>query len=243
MELPLSLTKIDKECFIDPDFNPFISPPPYLLSEGLVVIQNYLHIKQVRRMLFEELIQDEDFVIDKNAISPIAFEVLQDGTGFLTPIDLAEFDQAVNEYVNAEYYRCPATGEELVASITKLREFREMELYLNIVNTTVDTIAKLVASDDYRYSSAAITTEKRPWGRRSEDVNVWVVSLLALLRDVSANPLQPEGRRSIFSIIHENLPPIAFPFTVGIYCIYNNTFIDYLYIHIPYYYVYIYHIL
>ena len=199
-ELPWSLCKVDPECFIDCDFNPLISPPPYLLAEGLQVLQNYLRIKQVRMVLFEDLIKDEDFVIGANSLTPIAFEVLRDGTGFLTPEDLAEFDQAVNEYMNGEYYRCPATGEELVESVTKLRDKREFDLYYLIVQTFIDTVAKLVKADDPRFTSAAITVEQRPWGRRGELVNCWVVSLLSLLRDAPPNKFQPEGRPSLFSL-------------------------------------------
>jgi len=199
-ELPWSLSKVDAECFIDCDFNPLISPPPNLLAEGLQVLQNYLRIKQVRKILFEELIKDEDFVIGANSLTPIAYEVLRDGTGFLIPEDLAEFDQAVNEYMNGEYYRCPATGEELVQSVTKLRETREFDLYYLIVRTFINTIAQLVKANDPRFTSAAITAEQRPWGRRGELVNCWVVSLLSLLRDVPPNTLQPDGRPSLFSL-------------------------------------------
>ena len=148
---------------------------------GLVVLQNYLHIRHVRKQLFQDLIADEDFVINPGAMAPQAFEVLQDGTGFLTPDDLAEFDQAVDEYVNGEYYCCPATAEEIVVSVTKLRETRETEIYLNVLNTVLITIEKLVDAKDPRFPPACITTEKRPWGRRSEMVNVWVVSLLAIV--------------------------------------------------------------
>lgn len=216
MELPWSLTRLDVEALLEADFNPYISPPPYLLSEGLRVVQNYLHIRHVRRTLFEELIVDEDFVIEASSMAPQAFEVLQDGTGFLTPDDLAEFDQAVDEYLNGEFYTCPATAEEIVASVTKLREFRETEIYLNVLNTTLSTIEKLVASKDPRFPPSCITTEKRPWGRRSENVNVWVVSLVALLRDCSPNPFQKNGRPSLFRLIEQALPPLAFPFTVDL---------------------------
>jgi hypothetical protein len=216
MELPWSLTRIDVEALLEADFNPYVSPPPYLLSEGLRVVQNYLHIRHVRRTLFEELIADEDFTIEPTSMAPQAFEVLQDGTGFLTPDDLAEFDQAVDEYLNGEYFTCPSTAEEIVASVTTLREDREVEIYLNVLNATLTTLEKLVAAKDPRFPPSCITTEKRPWGRRSELVNVWVVSLVALLRDCAPNPFQKNGRPSLFALIEKNLPPLAFPFTVDL---------------------------
>ncbi|KAJ1423724.1 hypothetical protein B484DRAFT_398556 [Ochromonadaceae sp. CCMP2298] len=216
MELPWSISKIDREAYVDADFNPLISPPPYLLSEGLGVLQNYLYIRKVRRELFQELIEDEDFVLSEASMSPVAFEVLQDGTGFLSPDDLGEFDQAVDEYLNAEYYRCPATAEEIVQSLTSLRESRETEIYLTILYTFLKTIKKIEDSDDVRFGSACLFMEERPWGRRSENVQVYVISLLALLRDAAPNPFQPEGRPSLFSMVGAALPPLAFPFTVDL---------------------------
>lgn len=216
MELPWSLTRIDVEALLEADFNPYISPPPYLMSEGLRVVQNYLHIRHVRKALFEELIVDEDFVIASTSMVPQAFEVLQDGTGFLTPDDLAEFDQAVDEYLNGEYYTCPSTAEEIVASVTKLRETRETEIYLDVLNTVLKTVEKLVETKDPRFPSSCITVEERPWGRRSEMVKVWAISLLSLLRDCPPNVFHKEGRPSIFSLIQAALPPLAFPFTVDL---------------------------
>lgn len=216
MELPWSLTRINPEALLEADFNPYISPPPYLLSEGLRVVQNYLHIRRVRKALFEELILDEDFVVTATSMVPQAFEVLQDGTGFLTPDDLAEFDQAVDEYLNGEYYSCPSTAEEIVASVTKLRETREREIYLDVLNTVLNTLKKIVDSKDPRFPSSCITVEERPWGRRNEMVKVWAVSLLSLLRDCPPNSFHKEGRPSIFSMIEAALPPIAFPFTVDL---------------------------
>jgi hypothetical protein len=115
---------------LEADYNPLISPPPRLLSEGLVTLQHYLSIREKRREQLIELLEDEDFEVGLESFAPIAAEVLEDGTGFLTPEDLADFDVAVQEFVNADYYRCPATAEELVASVSKLREDRETTFIL-----------------------------------------------------------------------------------------------------------------
>ena len=50
LELPSSLYKIDVKCLLEADYNPLISPPAYLLSEGLDVIQNYLKIRVSRKV-------------------------------------------------------------------------------------------------------------------------------------------------------------------------------------------------
>ena len=60
--------------------------------------------------------------------------MLEDGTGFLTPTDLASFDRAIHEFLNGEYFRCPSSSKEVVDRIVKLRDNRENEMYLGILN-------------------------------------------------------------------------------------------------------------
>lgn len=161
LELPLSLSLVDVESTIQADFNPLRSPPPYLLTEGFKVVQNYLYIRRVRLKELEELLTDEDFVFDTSAVGPTSCEVFEDGTGFLTPDDLSEFDQAVDEYLNGEYYKCPSTGVEIVNAIVELRDFRETELYLTICNTFISVIQTCFVDSLKRWSKAVIFTQER----------------------------------------------------------------------------------
>jgi hypothetical protein len=216
MDLPNSLGSVKERCVLEADYNPFVSPPPYLLSEGFKVVQHYLQIRHMRRQLLYQLIVDEDFELSMNSFSPIACEVLEDGTGFLTPEDLAAFDQAVHEYCNGEYYKCPATAEEIVGRLVSLREERETELYLVILRTFLKVIKGLVDSNDPLFKNSTIFSSQRSWGKEGEACNVWVISLAALLRDQPPNTMYPEGRPSIFNLIAAELPPISFPFTIDL---------------------------
>ncbi len=45
---------------------------------------------------------DADFIFDPDHAKPAACEILEDGTGFLTPDDIEEFDHAVDEYCNGK---------------------------------------------------------------------------------------------------------------------------------------------
>lgn len=216
MELPNSLGGVKERCVLEADYNPFVSPPPYLLSEGFKVVQHYLQIRHMRRQLLYQLIVDEDFELSLNSFSPIACEVLEDGTGFLTPEDLAAFDQAVHEYCNGEYYKCPATAEEIVGKLVGLREERETELYLVILRTFLKVVKRLVDTEDPLFKNSTIFSDQRPWGKDGELCNVWVISLASLLRDLPPNKIYSDGRPSIFNLIAAELPPISFPFTVDL---------------------------
>lgn len=215
MEFPNSLRFLNPQGILDGDYNPLVSPPTHLLAEGLATVQNYQVIRHNRRLVFEELLTDEDFEIANDSLSPVATGVLEEGTGFLRPNDLVEFDQACHEFLNAEFYQCPATAEEIVDAVVKLRDFRETEIYLIVLDTFLKVVKKLFKKDK-RFSTAAIFESQRPWGRKKENCNVWVISLLSLLRDTPKNPYQKKGRPSIFKLVKKSLPPIPFPFTVDL---------------------------
>ncbi len=212
LQLPESLASLDHETLVEADFNPLRSPPQYLLSEGLVVVQHYLFIRKVRMNELLEMLEAEDFSISREHVTPTACEVIEDGAGFLSPTDLAEFDKAVDEYCNNEYFKCPASAKEIVSAVTKLREYRETDLYLTILKTALSVIAGLIKARDKRWGEAVLMTQERPWGRKGENVKVWVIKLEALLRDKSKNKVLRADRQALISLISDALPEMPFHF-------------------------------
>ena len=215
LQLPPSLALIHEEAFIEPDFNPYISPPQYILAEGLHTIQLYLKIRELRLVELEELLDEEDFEFDSDSAFPTSSEVLLDGTGYLTPIDLGEFDRAVHEYLNAEYFKCPSSGLELVMRLSKLREFRETEIYMTILTVLNDVIADLKKDKKMKklFSDSVIIEGERPWGINGTMMNVNIVALNCLLKNTPENKIHRKGRESVFSMVSKRLPPMPFPFT------------------------------
>ena len=218
LELPTSLCKIDPEALLEGDFNPLISPPPFLLAEGLRTVQTYLYVRSRRLQELTELLSDEDFDFNPDSTAPTAIDVLEDGTGYLQPVDLQEFDAAAHEYINGEYYKCPASGLEIVQRVTRLREFRETEIYLIILGTMNSVLADIWKSKKQRklYSDAVLLREQRPWGLDGEMMNVWVLALGCLLKDTPKNKMVKKDRPSVYSLIAAALPPMPFPFSVDL---------------------------
>ena len=134
----------------------------------------------------------------------------------MTPLDCAGFDVAIQEYLNADYYNCTATGSEVVSRIAALRETRETELYLIIIKTFYKVIERITKEKDKSYGTAVLTKVFRPWGRNTESVECWALSLHCLLRDNPPNIYHPKGRPSVFSLIAKEMPLMAFPFTVDL---------------------------
>ena len=57
-----------------------------------------MRVRSARFREIHKLLNDADFVFE-----PENAKVLEDGTGFLTPDDIEEFDVAVDEYCNGIY--------------------------------------------------------------------------------------------------------------------------------------------
>lgn len=176
------------------------------------VIIAYMRIRYGRLEELEKKLNEEDFVINMDNVQPLATETLEEGTGFLTPQDLDEFDDAINEYVHGELYLCPASGTEIVKAVVDLRDFRETELYLHCLTSFYKTLDSASKSEDF--GRAVLRETRRPWGRNGELVNCWVVSMHALLRDTPPNKYyQPNGRPAMIHSISDNMPKTSFPFS------------------------------
>lgn len=214
LELPISIMLVAADIHLEADFNPLRSPPGHLMSEPLKVTQGYMRVRAARLAELAKYLEDEEFVFLTDRATPVACDCLDDGTGYLTPKDIEEFDEAVDSYINGEMYKCVASGQEIVGVLTKLRDYRETELYLNVLNALLGVLQEF--SFDDRFGRAVLTTARRPWGRDSEQVNVWVVSLHALLRDTPRNRFQPEGRPSILSVMDKRVSDTTFPFTIDL---------------------------
>ena len=213
LELPASIFQINPNALFEADYNPLISPPAYILSEGLGVLQNYLHVRLERIHELEDLLDEEGFGFVKENATPISNEVLDEGTGYLTPQDLIEFDAAVDEYLNGNYFRCPSSGYEITDKLVQLREDRENQLYLTILRVLSNVC--LSHKKDKRFGKAVMTKTTRPWGRKGEECSCTVLSLFALLNDTpTGGKYQKDGRESIVSEVEKTLPEMPFPFSV-----------------------------
>ena len=61
-----------------------------------------------------KLLREADFEIDVSQFTPFARNIITGKTGYLTPSDLEEFDQAVDAFCNGKFYTCGFSGEEIV---------------------------------------------------------------------------------------------------------------------------------
>jgi hypothetical protein len=150
-------------------------------------------VRSIRRSELNRGLEEEDFEFVISRSHPIAMDVLEDGIGFLTPSDCAGFDRAVHEYLNADYFTCAASGEEIIQRLVDLRLKRETDIYKKILETFHDVIEKVSKERHERYGAAVLTRIFRPWGRNRESVECWALSLHCLLRDDPPSVYYPIG--------------------------------------------------
>lgn len=122
------------------EYNPMRSPPMELVQEGMQTVMQYCRIRASRINELAELLEDVGFETNENNYKPEANNVLTGETGFLTPDDLREFDDAVNSFLNGKYYLYPAPAIEMRDKIDDLRYERETVFYHMILEAMLRVI-------------------------------------------------------------------------------------------------------
>ena len=144
IELPQSF--VDMKCLDDMkiEYNPMRSPPMELVQEGMQTVMRYCRVRASRVNELKELLVDAGFETDKSNYTPEAKKVLTGETGFLTPDDLREFDDAINCFLNGKYYLYPAPAAEMVDKVENLRHEREFVFYHMILESLLRTMAEQI---------------------------------------------------------------------------------------------------
>jgi hypothetical protein len=63
------------------------------------------------------LLTRHSFDFDASRLCPFTQHVVTGNTGFLTPRDLKDFDEAIDAFVNGKFYACGFTAEEIVGKL------------------------------------------------------------------------------------------------------------------------------
>jgi Leucine-rich repeat (LRR) protein len=126
LELPDSLSDIVCLDDIHLDSNPLLNPPAALISDGIHAIKQYCKKRGERIKELLQLITAAGFKTDIQRLIPQADGVLMNSedTGYLLPNDLHEIDQAMDRYVNKDYYRHALSAHDIVSRVLQLRKAR-----------------------------------------------------------------------------------------------------------------------
>ncbi|CAB1109198.1 unnamed protein product [Ectocarpus sp. CCAP 1310/34] len=197
LQLPDSFVELSKVQEVQMDSNPYKSPPPELLAEGITTVMQYVRVRMHRIDLLHKLIlnrlspqgggqprqQQRKYPISEmpclvnyrgfdtclEALVPQCCGVLMSNTGYLTPPDLDEFDKAINRFINGDFYRHPLTAETILDVVQDLRATRKKEFYERIVAHLMAQIFFEETRDVFSENVFCRHTT-RPWGRRGGPV-------------------------------------------------------------------------
>jgi hypothetical protein len=126
LELPDSLSDIVCLDDVHLDSNPILNPPAALVSDGIHAIKQYCRKRGERITEILTLITAAGFETDIQRLVPQAAGILMtpQDTGYLTPDDLHSIDQAMDRYVNKDYYKHALSANDLVSRVIHLRKAR-----------------------------------------------------------------------------------------------------------------------
>ena len=108
LELPASFMQIENTADLHIEYNPMTSPPAEVIAEGMLVVKQYCRIRNERIHELAELLRESYFETNEDNYTPQAHMSLTGKTGFLTPDDLRDFDQAVDALVNGASSSAPS---------------------------------------------------------------------------------------------------------------------------------------
>ena len=66
----------------------------------------------------QALLQQHGFEFDPRRLVPTTCHLVTGNTGYLRPDDLHDFDEAVDAFVNGQFYKCGYTAEEIVGKLS-----------------------------------------------------------------------------------------------------------------------------
>jgi len=221
IELPHSF--VDMRCLDDMkiEYNSMRSPPMELVQEGMQTVMQYCRIRASRVNELAELLEEVGFETDVTNYKPEAKNVLTGETGFLTPDDMREFDEAVDAFLNGKYYLYPAPAIEMRDKIDDLRYEREtvfyhmiLEAMLRVIQDEIKIRKNPETAVMTRFSENVLRDDLiRPWGRSREKVLCYGISTKALLEHTVANYFVPEDRSSLYDVTKQSLPDTIFEYS------------------------------
>lgn len=221
IELPQSF--VDMKCLDEMkiEYNPMHSPPMELVQEGMQTVMQYCRIRASRVNELADLLEEVGFETDVNNYKPEAKNVLTGETGFLTPDDMREFDEAVDAFLNGKYYLYPAPAIEMRDKIDDLRYERETVFYHMILEALLRVIEDEIAVRNNpetaiatRFSENVLRDDLiRPWGRNREKVLCYGISSKALLEETMKNYYVQEDRPSLYDLTKQSLPDSIFEYS------------------------------
>ena len=118
VELPETFCELTSLKDIRLSYNPIISPPAELASEGIKSIQQYCRIRQDRLERIQVLLKKDGFEIDPEQLTPVTKDFLVGGLGYLSLKDIKELNARINSFVNGRIYLQAISANALVELFT-----------------------------------------------------------------------------------------------------------------------------
>ncbi|OWZ20014.1 hypothetical protein PHMEG_0005631, partial [Phytophthora megakarya] len=175
---------------VESDGNPFRSPPAEVMRLGAQAIRQYLHKREQRVEELVALLSALGLVFDRETFDkPIMRNLLPPDVPltslpFLTAKHLVAFDRAVDRYVNGAFYLPPPPlgtgplfhrGVDIFHKMLLNAHFELAQLHHRTVLEELLELLELIRQKRWADKTDLRYDMLRPWGRRGEQVGVYMV--------------------------------------------------------------------
>ena len=197
LELPESITKLQKICIMTFDLNPLRSPPLSLLNEGLDAIMSYQLVRNERLSSLYTTLTKRGFSTSRCRFSPFARDVLYGNVGYLTPDDLSQFDDMFDRLLNSDFYLYQGTVEKCVDIVNNLYLQRLNEMHERMLNLLLEALWQ-----NKLFPSHKCLQISRRRGKKNEKVSCFAIPLEIVFGENNQNQQQT---CNLFQYVKENM--------------------------------------
>ena len=168
-EMPMHIEKIQeiKDLRVS---NPFIFPPPHILSLGLDSVIKYCCQARKRGKIVQSLLKDNGIETSLSDYFPVPRQVLKGGASGLIPKDeLRSFDKSLHMFLAGD----PSIKEafHLVDDILQIRRSSEGKVYAVVLESIVSLLHEKDVQSELCLDGFIRLDIKRPWGMNDELVD------------------------------------------------------------------------
>ena len=167
------------------DLNPMRSPPIELFCGGALgtrEVSAYCHHRRLRRETLITLFSSRSIAYKRDNMMPRSTAVLQPPSStHLNPEDMTEFDLAIDQYMNADYFNHDRDAVSILDAMVKRIHRREQEYYQDILNACLELI-ELMKFEGLADATMLCENLSRFWGEDESFVECFGLDLDVLFK-------------------------------------------------------------
>jgi hypothetical protein len=139
----------------------------------------YCEVRATRIKEMKKALMLSNLDYESSNLLPKPTNLLYDPDGYLSGEDLINFDLAVNEFINGNFFLHKSSSEEVIGAFKNLRTQRERDFHFDVINSFLQML-HIVEEEGLASAGVFKTRVSRNWGEGSTPVDCFAVVMDAV---------------------------------------------------------------